>query len=166
MEIICAQVTPSRASPFFILSWYRTPKAPFNTFDKLEEIFRFCKEEGKEIILLDDTNYDFSIPVWGHVKRLKDLYKSFGLTQLISEPTRDTENTSILIHHIAVSNTNNIVDSGVVKTAISDRYVICSVRKNQGGVIHNRKHIHTRQLKNVKKELSWLIFWASTSQQF
>ena len=44
------------------------------------------------------------------------------------------------------------MESGVVKTAISDHYVVYSVRKYLGGIEHNHKHIHTRQLKNFNKE--------------
>ena len=162
MEILCAKITPPRASPFIILSWYRPPNEPFETFDKLEQVLRFFEADGKEIFLLGDTNCDFSTEtvgtnrskssVSGHIKRLKDLYQSFGLTQLISEPTRETENTSTLIDHISVSNTSNIVEFGVVKTAISDHYVVYSVRKYLGGIKQNHKHIHTRQLKNFNKE--------------
>ena len=86
MEILCAQITPPRARPFMILSWYRPPNEPFETLDKLEQILRFFEAEGKEIILLGDTNCDFSTetegtnksksPVPGHIKRLKDLYQS------------------------------------------------------------------------------------------
>ena len=127
------------------------PDEPYNTFDTLEEILGFFEAEGKEIMLLGDANCNFSTarsmnrsksPVPSHVKHLKDLYQSFGLKQLISEPTRKTENTSTLIDHIAVGNTNNTVDSGVVKIAISDHYVIYTVRKYQGGTMHNHKHIH------------------------
>ena len=71
---------------------------------------------------------------------------------MITEPTRETENTSTIIDHIAVSNTNNVVESGVVKAAISDHYVVYSARKYQGGIKHNHKHILTRQLKNFNKE--------------
>ena len=162
LEIVSAQITPPRASPFIILSWYRPPNEPFETFDKLEQVLRFFEAEGKEIILLGDTNCDFSTetagtnqsksPVPGHIKRLKDLYQSFGLKQLITEPTRETENTSTIIDHIAVSNANNIVESGVFKAAISDHHIVYSVRKYQGGIKHNHKHIHTRQLKNFNKE--------------
>ena len=89
MEILCAQVTTPRATPFIILSWYRPPDAPFNTFDKLEEVLRSFETEGKEIMLLGDTKCDFSVKnesineskshVPSHIKRLKDLYQSFGL---------------------------------------------------------------------------------------
>ena len=113
---------------------------------------------------LGDTNYEFSTetgvtnqsksPIPGHIKRLIDLYQSFELKQLITEPTQKTENTSTIIDQIAFSNTNNIVESGVVNAAISDHYVVYCVRKYQGRIIHNHKHIHTRQLKNINKELS------------
>ena len=43
------------------------------------------------------------------------------------------------------------MESGVVKTAISDHYIVYSVRKYLGGIKHNHKHIHTRQLKNFKR---------------
>ena len=92
MEILCAQITPSRASPFLILSWYRPPNEPFENFDKLEQVLRFFEAEGKENFLLGDTNCDFSTetggtntsksPIPGHIKRLKDLYQSFGLQSL------------------------------------------------------------------------------------
>ena len=44
------------------------------------------------------------------------------------------------------------MESGVVKTAISDHYVVYSVRKYLGGIKHNHRHIHTRQLKTFNKE--------------
>ena len=71
---------------------------------------------------------------------------------MITEPTRESENASAIIDHIAVSNTSNIVESGVVKVAISDHYVVYSIRKYQGGIKHNHKHFQTRQLKNFNKE--------------
>ena len=83
MEILCAQITPPRASPFLILSWYRPPNEPFKTFDKLEQVLCFFEAEGKEIFLLGDTNCDISTetggtnrsksPIPGHIKPLKDL---------------------------------------------------------------------------------------------
>ena len=109
LEILSAQITPPRASPFIILSWYRPPNEPFETFDKIEQVLRFIEAERKEIILLGDINCDFSTetagtnqsksPVPGHIKRLKDIYQSSGLKQLITEPTRETENTSTIIDH-------------------------------------------------------------------
>jgi len=80
------------------------------------------------------------------------MYESFGLTQLISEPTRETEQTSTLIDYIAVSNVRNISKSGVVRTAISDHYLVYTVRKHVGGIERKLKLIYTRQMKNFKEE--------------
>ena len=129
--MICVEITPPKAKPFVVILWYRPPSNPIDDFDKLEQVLQFFESEGKEIILLGDTNCDLLhrdtacnldhvIP--NHVKRIVNIYDSYGLKQLITEPTRETIHTSTLIDHIAVSNTNNIVESGVMKTAMSDHY--------------------------------------------
>ena len=131
LELICVEITPPKARPFIIILWYRPPNNPIEDFNKLEQVLHFFESEGKEIILLGDTNCDLLhrdtapnldhvIPnldhvIPNHVKRIVDIYDSYGLKQLITEPTRETIHTSTLIDHIAVSNANNIVESGVIK---------------------------------------------------
>ena len=110
-------------------------------------------DKGKEVILLGDTNCDLSdanSPC--HVKSIKDIYATYGLKQLIKEPTRVTVQSSTLIDHIAVSNTDNIVESGVLKITLSDHYLVYAVRKFQGGVKRQHKFIRTRQMKNFSEE--------------
>ena len=112
LEMIGVEITPLRAAPFLILCWYRPPSDPMDTFDKLEQIMHFLELEGKETILLEDTNCDFwvhsntndgSAPLFsGNARHIKDMYEWFGLTQLISEPTRETEQTSTLIDHTSI----------------------------------------------------------------
>ena len=80
--------------------------------------------------------------------RIVAIYDSYGLKPLITEPARETIHTSTLIDHIAVSNTNNIVESGVIKTAISDHYLPYAIRKFQGGSKRQHKVIKTRQMKH------------------
>ena len=117
-------------SPFCILSWYRPPSGPVDTFDKIEQVLRFLESEGKEIILQGDTNCNIlnfedsseslEPHAPNHVKRINDIYQSFRLEQLIKEATRETTETSTLLDHVAVSNVNNIVESGVFRVALSD----------------------------------------------
>ena len=162
LEIIGVEITPLRAAPFIILSWYRPPSNPIDTIGQLEQVMRFLELEGKEIILLGDTNCDLSenpnstngsAPMFsGNARHIKDMYDSFGLTQLISEPTRETEQTSTLIDHIAVSNVRNISKSGVVSTAINYDYLVYPVRKHLGGTERKHKQIYTRQMKNFNEE--------------
>ena len=93
------------------------------------------------------------------------------LPPLLNEPqhataTRVTVQSSTLIDHIAVSDTDNIVESGVLKITLSDHYLVYAVRKFQGGVKRQHKFIRTRQMKNFSEEafLSELrsVDWQST----
>ena len=160
-EDICAEITPPKSSPFCILSWYRPPCSEIDAFNSLEHVLRFFECEGKEIILLGDTNCDllsgskiFSehlVP--NHVKRICDIYQSFRLEQVIKEPTRETIVTSTLLDHVAVSNAINIVESGVYRVALSDHYLVYAVRKFRGTLNKQHKVIRTRQMKQFDKEL-------------
>ena len=93
LELRCIEVKPVRAKPIFVVSWYRPPSDLTETFDKFEELLKCLESEGKEIILLGDTNCDVtsiyspqidsnqSLP--NSTKRILDLYNSFCLKQLI-----------------------------------------------------------------------------------
>ena len=91
-------------------------------------------------------NLDHAIP--NHVKRIVNIYDSYGLKQLITEPTRETIHTSTLIDHIAVSNANNIVESGAIKTAVNDNYLPYAIRKFQDGSKRQHKVNKIRQMKH------------------
>ena len=82
-----------------------------------------------------------------------DLYEAYGLKQLIKEPTRETLRTSTLIDHVAVSEPRNIVDSGVLKIAMSDHYMVYCVRKFRGAWRKQNKKITTRQMKNFDETI-------------
>ena len=58
LELICAEIIPPESSPFCILSWYRPPSCAIDTFNSLKQVLRFFESEGKEVILLGDTNSD------------------------------------------------------------------------------------------------------------
>ena len=161
LEMICVEIKPPKAKPYLVLSWYRPPSATIETFENLESVLRFLESEDKEIILLGDTNCDFSNKMLesstnnlpNNINRLADLYNSFGLTQLISEPTRETIDTSTIIDHIAVNVESNIIESGVLKLALSDHYLVYAIRKFRGYIPCNHKMIKTRQMKNFNEEL-------------
>ena len=161
LELICVEITPPKSSHFCIFSWYRQPSSAIDNFNTLEQVLPFFELEGKEIILLGDTNCDlfsgskvsskYLVP--NHVKRIYDIYQSFRFEQIINEPTRVTTETSALLDHVAVSNINNIVESGVYRAALNDYYLVYAVRKFRGGVNKQHNVIKTRQMKNFDKEL-------------
>ena len=161
LELRCVEVKPIRAKPFFVVTWYRPPLDPVDSFDKLEAVFRFLESEDKEIILLGDTNCDVapardvssSSDLPNNTKRILEFYNSFGLKKLISEPTRETTDTSTITDHITVSNPSNVVESGVVKCSVSDHNLVYMTRKFRGSVKAKHETIRSRQMKNFDKDL-------------
>ena len=60
---------------------------------------------GHEIFLLDNFNVDFMPDAnANNTNKLKDIFATYGLEQLINEPTRVTSNSSTLID-LCVTNT-------------------------------------------------------------
>ena len=154
LELICIEVEPPKSSPLIVIAWYISPSESNSCFDSLHENLSYLDGEGKEIIILGDTNCDFSNRDANpsHVVRLRELYDLFGMKQVVSDPTRVTLESSTLIDHIATANCNNIIESGVIKTGLSDHYLVYCTRKLHGSIKHQHKYITSRQLKNFKKE--------------
>ena len=129
LEIICIEVQPPKSRSFFVLAWYRPPSDPVVSFDKLERVLSFLDKEGKEIILLGDTNCDLTPkqaeqPIDNNSKHMLDPYELFSFKQLVDEPTRVTPTTSSIIDHIATTCARNIVKSGVHEVSMSDHYMV------------------------------------------
>ena len=85
----------------------------------LEKGYRFSKEE---------SNYTHHIYL---TKKYVAFLQTFGLTQLIKEPTRITDKTATLLDHILVNTADKISQSGVLRKAISDHDIIYCTRKHQ-----------------------------------
>ena len=106
---------------------------------------------------MGDINCDLSqecgrISSDSNAKHLINLYQLFSLKQIIKEPTRVTLTTSTLIDHIATTCTDNILDSGVHKVALSDHYMVFCKRKLNGAVGGGHRMIITRNMKNFNQE--------------
>ena len=92
LEIICIEVEPPKSKPFLALAWYRPPSDPVVSFDKLEKVLSYLDKEGKEIIVLGDTNCDLTTkqanqPIDNDTGHVTSLYELFSFNQLIKEPT-------------------------------------------------------------------------------
>ena len=94
LELVCIEIEPIKARPFLIFAWYRTPSALIKFFRKLEGNLELFDRENKEMIILGDTNCDFSSKVadeysssLNNTAHLAEIYDLFGLTQIIGEPT-------------------------------------------------------------------------------
>ena len=137
LELICIEIFPQKCNSFLVLAWYRPPSDPIRTFKKLENVLSFLDNEGKEIILLGDTNCDLTKmianqPIENHARHMSEVYDLFSFKQPIQEPTRVSLTTSSLIDHIATTCLNNIVYSGVLQVSMSDHYLVYCLRKLNG----------------------------------
>ena len=113
------------------------------TFNKLEGILSFLDKEGKEIILLGDTNCDLPAnqaeqPKDDNSKHMLDLYELFSFKQLIEVPTRAHQQPLPLLH-IATTCARNIVRIGVHQVSLSDHYMVYCIRKFNGAVEKDKK---------------------------
>ena len=157
LELICVEILPPKAKSYFVVAWYRPPSNPVESFSKLELILSFLDKEEKEVILLGDTNCDFTVKegivMASNAKHLTNIYELFTFKQLITEPTRVTANSSFSIDHIATTSPRNIVTAGVIPISLSDHFMVFCVRKFEGGVIKDHKRIKTRRMKNFNEQM-------------
>ena len=157
LEIICIELEPPKSKPFLVLAWNRPPSDPVASFDKLEKVLSYLDKEGKEIILLGDTNCDLTTkqanqPIDNDTKHVTSLYELFSFNQLIKEPTRVTLDTSSIIDHIATNCARNIITSGAHDVSVSDHYMVYYIRKFNGAVEKGHKMIKTRKMKNFNEQ--------------
>ena len=98
--------------------------------DRFYNSLDYAAAEGKEIIVNGDFNCDY-LPKKPSLetKRLKEIWKSFGLTKLINDPTRTTSTTATLIDLFATTNLQNISRAVVAESCLSDHNMLISVRK-------------------------------------
>lgn len=78
-------------------------------------------ETKKDIIITGDFNADVgALKLNKYTRKLKQITRLHGLTQLIKNPTRVTEDTSSTLDLIFVNNCYRIVTHGVQECGISD----------------------------------------------
>ena len=77
----------------------------------------------------------------------------YGLNQLIDYPTRITCNTSTLIDHILTNTQENISQSDVIYTVISDHSLIYCTIKIPKVICNKLKEITFCSLKNYSADL-------------
>ena len=148
LELICVEIEPPKSKSYLLVAWYRPLSDPVGSFKKHVANLAYLDKEGKEIILLGDTNCGLSNGPDGQLrdnnsKHICDLYGLFGLVQLTGEPTRVTLDSSPTIDHIATSSPRNILQSGVYKVTMSDHYIVYCVRKFNGNLKKDHKNIRS-----------------------
>ena len=75
--------------------------------------------------ILGDLNCNLLKPEAPDCKVLGNFCSSYNLTQLIEEPTRVTEQTSLLLDIILVSDIKQVRESFVMHSSVSDHDLVC-----------------------------------------
>ena len=142
------EICPKIGKSFLVGNMYRPPDSRIEFNDRFEEFIDVVSNQNKEFILLGDFNRNLLNPEierdWGNFT------SSLGLTQLISEPTRVTQESQTLIDHIYTNNEETINSVYVEKMCISDHFAVffCN-RKSHASVCKNTHQVITyRSFKN------------------
>ena len=80
---MAVEITPLHARNFIVIYWYRPP-TPCNdkeSFESLRNLLSSADAEGKEIIVIGDTNCDLKNHKDGCTKSIKSIYSEFQLEQ-------------------------------------------------------------------------------------
>ena len=103
---------------------YRPPSANDSYFNDILDMIEKATVKGQDCILLGDLNYDYDINESLHKNPIQNIESLYEMTQLITEKTRVTECSEILLDVILTTNPELHRVSGVVKKPLSDHYMI------------------------------------------
>ena len=76
LEIVAEEITPMHAKNFIVICWYipLTPGNDKESFEALRNLLSSVDAEGKEIILISDTNCDLKNHKDGCTESIKSIY--------------------------------------------------------------------------------------------
>ena len=91
LECLFVEISKPRSTPFLVGTWYRPPSSPPNLFSEFENVIAKIDAENKELYLLGDINCNL-LPeaITFNSSHLINIFDIYGLSQLITEPTRVT----------------------------------------------------------------------------
>ena len=129
---------------------YRPLYTKVEFIDRFEDFIDIVFDQNKEFIILGDFNRNsLNCEIerdWGNFT------SSLGLTQLISEPTRVTQESQTLIDHIYTNNEETIQSVSVEKMCISDHFAVFCNCKSHASVSKNTHQVITyRSFKNFEE---------------
>ena len=148
LECIWVEIKPKNNCSFLVGHIYRPPNSSIQWNEFFEDCMEKVLQEEKEIYLLGDINRDLLnnqiCSVWN------DYVEPFGLTQVVTEPTRVTSNSKTLIDHIYCNCPENVKSVSVPKLGLSDHFPIFVTRKMHSHIPKGKHHytISYRSFKN------------------
>ena len=157
LEATWIDILMKHTKPVLVGCVYRPPNQT-DFMQTFKETIQGLSPES-DTIILGDINIDILNRNNSSTKLYKNFLKNNGLSQIISEPTRISQNSNSLIDHIIVSNPINIIKCGVIPVGFSDHCMTFCTRKINRTCINMHNFVKLRSLKNYTSEkLSQLIY--------
>ena len=128
LESIWLELKPLHRSKILLNATYRPPSSPVSFYDDFTEMLDTAHSCGIEIITMGDFNCNV-LDTNSEYEKLHFSSQLFQLAQLINKPTRIESGTAIDL--IFVSNPDQYTDTAVVRTSISDHFLIQTVRQTK-----------------------------------
>ena len=130
LECLTVEISKPCSKPFLVSTWYRPPQSSPDLFSTFERIIDKIDAGNLELYLMGDLNCNLlSEVVSNNSSHLLNIIDIYGLTQLITEPTRVTQYSSTLIDLCLTNSPDKISKSGVINIGISDHSASYLTRK-------------------------------------
>ena len=121
-----------RSSALLVGTWYRPPNSPPERFKEFEIVIDKIDAENKELFILGDVNCNLLLEAFAYNSSyLTNIFDIYGLSQLITEPTRVTPTSKTLIDLCIPNSPEKVTNSGVIHLRISDHSLAFMTRKVQ-----------------------------------
>jgi len=132
-ESFFIEIINQKGKNSIICTTYRPPDGSLGAFQKeIRTTLKKVSKEKKDLIITGDFNVDCL--KYSKSKAVEEFYNDFfhyGLVPLIHKPTRVTKKTSTGLDNIFTNSIfNSILQSGIIKSDLSDHFPIFLVLKN------------------------------------
>ncbi|MES9881523.1 MAG: reverse transcriptase family protein [Sedimenticola sp.] len=150
LECLWIELFPKNSKSFLVGNMYRHPNESVNWNNEFENQIEKVLQQQKEFYLLGDFNRDLLNKQTS--KGWLDFIEPFGLTQVVSTPTRITNHSKTLIDHIYCSIKSNVSAVSVPKLGLSDHFPVFLIRKSNSIIPKNSHYcISYRSFKNFNE---------------
>lgn len=135
---------------------YHSPSSSDAQFlDNFEDICENIVSNSNKFVLVGDFNLDFLTNSF-YVNKIKNLLLSYGIQQVINEPTRVTNTSETLVDYV-LTNGSDIVTNVHDTPKISDHSIIsinlCNTHKATNNCIKQYRNFNSENLMAIKTKL-------------
>ena len=156
IESVWIEVRFPNSKSFLLNFSYRPPSSLQSWIDSYEIQISNALIENDDIYMLGDFNLDYnnSTHNYGNNK-WSNMTVTYGLTKMITVPTRITKFSSTTIDHIYTTYPENVTKTTVPYISLSDHYPICfsrSIKHSQQKSLNKHRYMTYRSFNKFNEE--------------